>query len=195
IVGATSETYIPVTSDVGHALALGVTAQAPAGAAVASSPATVAVVAGGSSVTRPVATSTPTVTGTAQAGQTLTASVRTWTGAPSSFAYQWGRCDPLGAQCTAIPGATGSSYTLSPGDIGSTISLVVTATGKGGSTSAPAPTTSAVSAAPIPPAVTGSAVAQATLAGAVVSADGRATGTWQPGAVPIGSTVSLLTSG
>jgi lysozyme len=195
IVGATSETYIPVTADVGHALTLAVTAQASAGATTASSPATVAVVAGGSTVTRPAATSAPTVTGTVQAGQTLTASVGTWTGAPTSFAFQWLRCDPTGAQCTAIVGATATSYTLSPGDIGATISLVVTATGKGGSTSAPAATTSAVSAAPVPAAVPGSAVAQATLAGAVVSADARATVTWQPGAVPIGSTVSLSTSG
>jgi lysozyme len=195
IVGATSETYVPVTDDVGHALTLSITAQASAGTAVASSPATVAVAAGGGSVTRPVATSTPTVTGTVQAGQTLTASVGTWTGAPSSFAYQWRRCDPVGAQCTAIIGATATSYTLSPGDIGATISLVVTATGKGGSTSAPATTTSPVVPAPVPAAVTGSAVAQAALAGAVVSPDGRATVTWQPGAVAIGSTVSLSTSG
>ena len=195
ITGATSETYVPVTNDVGHALVLAVTAQAAAGAAVASSPATVAVGAGGSSVARPVATSTPTVTGTVQAGRTFTTSVGTWTGAPTSFAYQWRRCDPTGAQCTAILGASGASYTLSPGDIGSTISLVVTATGKGGSASTPAATTAPVAAAPVPAAVPGSAVAQITLAGAVVSPDGRATVTWQPGAIPIGSTVSLSTSG
>ncbi len=195
ITGATSETYVPVTDDVGHALVLAVTAQAPAGAAVASSPGTVAVGAGGSSVARPAATSTPTVTGTVQAGQTFTTSVGTWTGAPTLFAYQWRRCDPTGAQCTAILGASEASYTLSPGDIGSTISLVVTATGKGGSASALAATTAPVAAAPVPAAVPGSAVAQITLAGAVVSPDGRATVTWQPGAIPIGSTVSLSTSG
>jgi GH25 family lysozyme M1 (1,4-beta-N-acetylmuramidase) len=195
IVGATSETYIPVTDDVGHALVLGVTAQTAAGAAVASSPPTVAVVAGGGSATRPAATSAPTVIGTAQAGQTLTTSVGTWTGAPTSFAYQWRRCDAGGGQCTAILGAATSTYTLSPGDIGSTISLVVTATGKGGSTSAPAATTAVIAPAPVPAAVPGSAVAQPGLAGAVVSADGRTTVTWQPGAVPFGSTVSLTTSG
>jgi lysozyme len=195
IVGATSETYVPVTGDVGHALVLAVTAQAAAGSAVATSPATIAVVAGGSTVARPAVTSAPTVTGTAQAGQTFTTSVGTWTGAPTSFAYQWRRCNVAGAQCTAILGASGASYTLSPGDIGSTISLVVTATGRGGSTSAPTAPTAIVAAAPVPAAVPGSAVAQATLAGAVVSADGRATVTWQPGAVPIGSTISLSTKG
>jgi hypothetical protein len=152
-------------------------------------------VAGGGSATRPAATSPPTVIGSVQAGQALTTSVGTWTGAPTSFAYQWRRCDAGGALCTAILGATTSTYTLTPGDIGSTISLVVTATGKGGSTSAPAATTAAVAAAPVPAAVPGSAVAQAGLAGAVVSVDGRGTVTWQPGAVPLGSTVSLTSSG
>jgi lysozyme len=195
IVGATSETYVPVADDVGHALVLGVTAQTSAGSAVASSPATVAVVAGGGTATRPAATSPPTVIGTTQAGQTLTTSVGTWTGAPTSFAYQWRRCNAGGALCTAILDATTSTYTLSPGDIGSTLSLVVTATGKGGSTSAPATTTGIVAPAPVPAAVQGSAVAQPGLAGAVISFDGRATVTWQPGAVPYGSTVSLGTSG
>jgi lysozyme len=195
IVGATSETYLPVTDDVGHALVLSVTAQTIAGTAVAASPATVAVVAGGGTVARPVATSLPTVSGTAQAGQTLASSVGTWSGAPTSFTYQWRRCDASGAQCTAIAAATTSTYTLTPGDIGATISLVVTATGKGGSTSATATTTAPVAAAPVPAAVVGSAVAQPALAGAVVTADGQATLTWQPGAIPFGSTVSLSTSG
>ena len=194
IVGATSETYVPVTGDVGHALVLGVTAQTLSSSVVATSPATAAVVAGGGMATRPAATSLPTVTGTAQAGQTFTSSVGTWSGAPTSFTYQWRRCDASGAQCTAIAGATTSTYTLSPGDIGSTISLVVTATGKGGSTSSTATTTSSIAAAPVPAAVPGSAVAQPALAGAVASPDGRATVTWQPGAIPFGSTVSLGTS-
>ena len=173
IVGATAETYTPVTVDVGHALVLGVTAQTLSGSVVASSPATVAVVAGGGTVARPVATSQPAVTGTAQAGQTLTSSVGTWSGAPTSFTYQWQRCDASGAQCAAIVAASTSTYTLSPGDIGSTISLVVTATGKGGSTSATAAATAPVVAAPVPTAVPGSAVAQPALAGAVVSPTGK----------------------
>ena len=43
----------------------------------------------------------------------------------------------------------------------------------------------------MPQAVAGSAAAQPGAAGAVISADGRATVTWQPGAVPVGATVSL----
>ena len=195
ITGATAETYVPVTVDVGHALVLSVTAQTLTGTVSAASPATVAVTAGGGTVTRPAATTLPTVTGTAQAGQTLTSSVGTWSGAPTSFSYQWRRCDATGANCAAIVGAMSSTYTLTPGDIGATVSLVVTATGKGGSTSATAVTTAPIVAAPVPAAVPGSAVAQPALAGAVVTPDGSANVTWQPGAIPFGSTVSLATSG
>ena len=80
---------------------------------------------------------------------------------------------------------------LTPGDIGTALSLVVTATGKGGSQSATAATTASIAAAPVPAAVAGPLVAQAGAAGAVVTNDSRATLTWQPGSVPIGTSVSL----
>jgi len=195
IVGATAETYLPVADDVGHALVLAVTAQALGGSATAASPPTVAVAAGGATATRPAVTAPPTVTGTPVAGQLLSSSAGTWSGAPSSFAYQWRRCSATGGQCLAIVGATTATYTLTPDDIGATISLVVTATGKGGSTAAAPVVTGLVAAAPVPAATPGSAAAQAGLAGAVSSLDGTATVTWQPGAVPTGSTVSLAASG
>ena len=195
IAGATAETYLPIADDVGHALALAVTAQAPGGSATSTSPPTVAVAAGGATAARPAATTAPTVTGAPVVGQSLSSSVGVWIGAPNSFAYQWRRCNATGGQCVAIVGATLATYTLTPDDIGATVSLVVTATGKGGSTAAPAVVTPVVSAAPVPPAVPGSAVAQQGLAGAVSSPDGTATVTWQPGAVAVGSTVSLAASG
>lgn len=192
IPGATLETYAPSAADVGHALSLTVTAGSAGGTATASSPPTVAVApAGSSSSARPAVLTPPQVTGTAEVGQTLEAGVGTWSGSPSAFAYSWRRCDAAGASCVAVTDATASSYTLTPGDIGFALSLVVTATGKGGSQSATAPTTAPVAAAPVPPAVAGSLVAQSALAGAVATDDGRATITWQPGAVPIGSTVAL----
>jgi hypothetical protein len=137
-------------------------------------------------------TSAPAISGTATAGQTLTSSVGAWSGAPTAFAYQWQRCAP---QCGAIVGATSSTYTLSPGDIGATVSLVVTATGRGGSTSATTASTGTVAAAPLPAPSSGTGVANAGAAGAVAAADGSATVTWQPGAVPTGSTVTLARLG
>jgi len=192
ITSATTEKYTPVADDVGHALVVTVTAHDTVGVASASSPPTVAVSATGSaSPSRPVATSPPTLAGTAQAGQVLTSSVGAWTGSPTSFAYQWRRCDATGAGCGVIAGATSSSYTLSPGDIGATVSLVVTATGSGGSQTANTAATAVVAPAPVPAPVPNSLVAQPGLAGAVSVADGRATVTFQPGAVPNLSTVSL----
>ena len=192
IAGATLETYTPVTADVGHALVLAVTASAAKGTASAASPATPAVAPNGSgTASRPAVIVAPAVSGLAQAGQTLTAFAGTWSGSPTSFGYAWRRCDATGSACSPIAAATTSSYALTPDDIGSTLSLVVTATGKGGSQSATAPTTTVVAAAPIPPAVVTSAAAVQGQAGAVVTDDGRATVTWQPGAVPVGSTVTL----
>lgn len=195
IPGALQETYLPSVLDVGHALAVSVTAQAQAGAATATSPATLAVTTTSSAAVRPAATTPPAIAGTPQAGQILTSTVGAWSGAPSTFAYQWQRCSATGAGCTAILGATAAAYTVTPGDIGFVITLVVTATGKGGSTSAVAPPPAVVVAAPVPTAVVGTAVAAAGSAGAVSAADASATVTWQPGAVPDGSTVSLTRVG
>ena len=192
ISGATGETYKPSAADAGHALVLLVTAQSAGGAASVASPPTVAIgAAGPGTATRPVATTAPTVSGDTTAGQQLTGDVGTWSGSPTSFAYQWRRCDPTGATCDAIAGAVSSTYTLTPADIGATVSLVVTATGTGGSQAATTAPSAVVASAPVPAAVPGSAAEQPGLAGAVATTDGRATVTWQPGAVPDGATVAL----
>lgn len=190
IPGATLESYTPGSADIGHALVVSVTATTAAGAASASStPTTPVAAANGTTV--PVALTPPQVAGAAQVGQTLTSSAGTWNGAPTSFVYEWRRCDPTGAACTAIAGATAATYTLTPGDLGATVSLVVTAANAAGSQTAAAPTTAAVAPAPVPPAVAGSLAAAAGQAGAVATSDGSGTVTWQPGAVPVGTTVGL----
>ena len=76
--------------------------------------------------------SPPTVSGTAQQGETLTASPGTWTASPSSYTYQWQDCDSGGHGCSAIPGATAGTYTLSAGDVGNTIEVSVVGVNGGG---------------------------------------------------------------
>src|SRR5207245_2564792 len=100
----------------------------------------------------PVNISPPTISGTAQEGQTLTANPGTWTNNPTSFSYQWQRCDSVGANCSAIAPATTSSYALTESDVGNTLRVSVTAT------NSPAPSAPAISvpsevvvAAPRPP--------------------------------------------
>ena len=80
----------------------------------------------------PSNTAPPLVTGSPAVGQTLTVSPGTWAGdVPISFAFQWEDC---GTQpgCTAIPGATGTSYLVQPSDLGSSVVVSVTGSNDAG---------------------------------------------------------------
>ena len=192
ITGATAEKYRPVSADIGHSLTVVVTASSTGGSATAVTPPTSAVTPAGTPPTaRPANIAPPQIVGTDQAGQILTSSVGTWTGAPKKFAYRWRRCDATGASCIAIQHATQSHYTLTPDDIGSALSLIVTATGAGGATSAITASTGVVAAAPLPAVSIGSQTVRRGVAGNLQTTDGRASVTWQPGAVRVGRTVSL----
>jgi GH25 family lysozyme M1 (1,4-beta-N-acetylmuramidase) len=84
----------------------------------------------------PIDVGPPTITGVPAMGQTLTAAPGNWLGsAPIRFAFQWERCDAFGANCTAIPGATATTYTVTPDDRGFTIVAGVTGTNRVGSDS------------------------------------------------------------
>jgi chitodextrinase len=75
----------------------------------------------------------PTISGSARDGETLTAHPGSWSGTePLSYAYQWRRCDAFGADCADIPGATETSYRLTPAEVGSTIRVRVRATNAAG---------------------------------------------------------------
>jgi GH25 family lysozyme M1 (1,4-beta-N-acetylmuramidase) len=192
ISGSTGETYRPVSSDVGHTLKVVVTATAADGTATATTIASATVAPAGTPPgVRPTNVKPPQIAGNPQDGQVLTTSVGTWTGTPTRFTYRWRRCNASGASCLAIPHATGARRTLTPDDIGSTLSLVVTATGKGGSASATTLPTAVVVAAPLPAVSIGTQTVRRGVAGNLQTDDGRATVTWQPGAVPVGKTVSL----
>lgn len=141
ISGATNPTYVVTDADVGSALRVSVTARNAVGTATAASAPTAAVQATGP----PTNTALPTITGTAQVGQTLTATTGAWNGSPTGFAFQWQRCSATGTSCVDLPGATGGTYVVTAGDAGSTIRVVVTATnsiGSASAASAPAPVVS-----------------------------------------------------
>jgi GH25 family lysozyme M1 (1,4-beta-N-acetylmuramidase) len=194
ISGATGETYRAASADVGHSLEVVTTATSSGGSATALTPPTAAVTPAGTPPTaRPANIGAPQIVGKAQAGQMLTSTVGTWSGSPKKFAYRWRRCNAAGTSCIAIQHATQSHYTLTPDDIGTTLSLVVTGTGAGGSASATAATTTVVVAAPLPPVSIGSQTVRRGIAGNLQTPDGRATATWQPGAVRVGRVVSLDT--
>src|SRR5262249_35637275 len=69
-----------------------------------------------------------------------------------TFAYQWQRCDALGATCLDITGATGISYVVDgTADAGATLRVAVSATNANGTTVASSLATTAVPAPPPPP--------------------------------------------
>jgi hypothetical protein len=135
ISGATAATYTATTGDDGSGLQVAVTASNSAGSATALSSSSAAVTSAVSSP--PSNTSPPTISGLAQQGQTLTASTGTWSGTqPISYAYQWQRCDVNGGSCGNIASATNTTYTLTSGDLGSTIGATVTASNSSGQSTA-----------------------------------------------------------
>lgn len=98
------------------------------------------------SVSAPVNTALPTITGTAQVGETLTATTGTWTGSPApEFTYAWE------ADGTAIEGATSDTYVIQADDLGKVITVTVTATNDAGSASVTSEGTDPVVAAFAPP--------------------------------------------
>jgi hypothetical protein len=139
--GAASASYKLVAGDVGHTLRVVVTASNAGGSGEVTSAATAVVTAPQSA---PSNTVLPSVSGSAEEGQTLSASTGTWTESPTSFSYQWEDCNTSGGSCSSISGANASSYKLVASDLGHTLRIVVTASNASGSTPATSTATSTV---------------------------------------------------
>jgi hypothetical protein len=147
IPGATVPTYGLKPADVGSTLRVVVTATNAGGSAPQTSAAT-GVVAPDPAV----ATTRPSIAGTPQDNRTLSGDDGTWTGTPTlTYARQWQRCDASGTACVAVAGATGTTYVLTPADIGSTIRFRVTATNAAGPVGALSAATGTVAADPPSP--------------------------------------------
>ena len=83
----------------------------------------------------PVNIDPPTITGTARAGEVLTAQNGTWENSPTEFRYRWLRCNPGGNNCVLLA-ADGKTYRVAQADVGSTLRVRVTASNADGSTNA-----------------------------------------------------------
>ena len=132
IAGAVEKTYLLKTAEATHTLRVRVLAVNADGSASARSGPTAVVTAG----TAPVNTARPSITGDARVGETLTAEDGTWTNSPTSFAYQWQRCDADGTGCAAISGSTAKTYGVRLLDLGFRLRVEVTAKNAGGAGSA-----------------------------------------------------------
>lgn len=121
----------------------------------------------------PTNTVEPRITGTPTVGRTLSASRGTWSGNPTSYAFQWVRCpesggSASGSNCAAISGATTRSYVLGGSDAGRRLRIRVTASNPDGSATAASNATPIVQRAggvtnTAPPTISGSPTIGATL--------------------------------
>jgi len=149
ISGATASTYTPTAADGGHSVLAVVTATNHFGSATASSQSVGVPVP----VSAPSMVTAPSITGTPKSGLTLSTSTGTWNYGPTSYAYQWLRCNSTGGSCATSPTQTGAAtYALTLADVGSTIRVAVTASNAGGSASSTSAATAVVAAAPAAPA-------------------------------------------
>ena len=112
----------------------------------------------------PVNQTPPTISGTPERGQTLTTNNGTWTNNPTSFTYQWLRCDEDGGSCSNIGGATERTYLLRQPDVGNTLRVRVVARNADGNsaprTSVPTARIREPAAAPAPQGCAGNAPIQ-----------------------------------
>src|SRR5919106_1241880 len=145
IAGETTNARLLTGSDVGHRLRVVVTATNVAGSSSAVSAPSAVVAARG---TAPSNTAAPAVTGDAEVGKTLTVSNGTWANNPTSFGYQWQRCNADGGGCANIPGETKNVRVVTGDDGAKRLRALVTATNAAGSTQVASTLSGVVSALP-----------------------------------------------
>lgn len=115
-----SSSYVLSAAEVGKRISVRVTGSLTGyGPASATSAQTSAVQAG------KLSAGAPSISGTAQVGQKLTANAGSWGPVPVSLAHQWNR------NGTAISGATSAAYTAVAADMGARITVTVTGTKTG----------------------------------------------------------------
>jgi len=129
IPGATTSNYTLIAADNGHVVRSTVSAHNSAGSSAyaASNPTAVVVLL-------PAATAAPVVSGIPAVGKTFSTTNGTWNVA-AAFKYQWQRCTAGGTGCSAISGATMSTYLAVAADAGHSLKAVVSATNAAGTAS------------------------------------------------------------
>ena len=124
LLAADGRTYRVAQADVGNTLRVRVTAINADGSTNTRSEQTDVVASNAAPLTN---TARPTVSGEARVGQELVATEGTWTGNPTSFAFQWQRCNIDAITCLDVTGATGRSYGVRIADLGFRLRVQVTA--------------------------------------------------------------------
>lgn len=115
VLGATAGTYTPTATDVAGTLTVKVTGSKPGYTTLSRTSVPTLAVAKGSLVK-----ATPTITGTAKVGATLTADPGAWGPAPVAFRYQWYRSG------ASVIGANAPTYKPTASDAAKTLTVKVT---------------------------------------------------------------------
>jgi len=124
-------TYTTTGADANHTIRLDVTASNNDGKTTVRTNATAEIPKGPGA---PSEKAPPTISGRAEAGQTLTATTGTWTGTqPISFTFKWQTCNSSVSSCAAN-GATGNTYTIPASEVGKRLRVRVIAKNSAGET-------------------------------------------------------------
>jgi hypothetical protein len=124
--GATTNSYVAQSGDVGFRLRVRVTATNADGSSTVASNATARVTAADAG--RPSNVQAPTLSGSPAQGQTLRVDPGTWNGQqPITFTFDWLRCDTSGNNCVVQAGFNDDAYVLREGDVGKTLRARVNA--------------------------------------------------------------------
>jgi hypothetical protein len=124
LLAADGQTYRLAQADLGHRMRVRVTAQNVDGSATARSEPSDIVASSAPPLNN---TARPTISGDARVGEELTATEGTWTGNPTSFSFQWQRCDIDAISCADVTGATGRTYGVRLADLGFRLRVQVVA--------------------------------------------------------------------
>jgi hypothetical protein len=114
--GQTALTYTVTDADLGHQVSVRATGTRD-GYLTGTTTSNVIV---GTAGNAPVATTSVAIQGSGKTGTTVTSTPPVWDSAAVTTSYQWQRGS------TAIPGATSSTYVVTPEDVGQTLTLVAT---------------------------------------------------------------------
>jgi hypothetical protein len=146
IASAASKQYTLTSSDSGHTAMSLVTASNADGATgpVNSKPSAVV-----SAAAAPKNTTPPSITGKAVVGELLFADPGKYTaGIPSTYAYQWVRCNSGGGTCSNISGERSQTYRVRSSVVGATLRVAVKASNAYGATTTTSDRTAVVTAVP-----------------------------------------------
>lgn len=199
--GATGSTFVVVQANSGKYLTSRITATSSTGSASKWAQSTVAV------ASAPATTSSPTVSGTAAIGSTLTTNPGVWTGSPTpALSYAWFACTSAvtavpsskPASCSPISGASAATYVPVDANAGKFIAASVTGTNSVAAVTKWTTTTTVIASGtvtPGDPSLSGTAVVGSTLTTNTGTWTGTLTLGWNRCTSPVTAVSSTLPAG